>query len=100
MHTMATRYSVSALPPDHCEAGHFTIEVEWRGAGRWAVCRHRMCLGTDGEWDFESVPTERAEKWLAAHRFDLHTAMRLAREAAPGLTVNGFTVADVIGFSR
>jgi hypothetical protein len=32
--------------------------------------------------------------WLAEHRFDLDTALTLAREKAPHLKVNGWTVAD------
>lgn len=38
----------------------------------------------------------REDDWLAAHRFDLDTALKLAREAAPHVTVNGRTVADAL----
>ncbi len=91
-----TRYSVSMLPIDHREHGHFEITVEWRGDGRWAVMHMGYCLGTDGDWEYESIPSERRDEWLATHRFDLDTALRLAKEAAPKVTVNGWTVERVL----
>ncbi len=100
VHTMATVYTVSALPPDHRENGLFAVTVEWRGhydgSDKWAACRHRQCLDVNGEWDWESIPSEREDDWLATHRFDLETALRLAQQAAPNITVNGFTPADVL----
>lgn len=96
---MATEYTVNAIPDgvDEADRSLFEIKVEWRGRDRWAVTRPgRRCLGTDGEWDWESLPSERTDDWLATHRFDLDTALRLAREAAPRVTVNGWTVAQVI----
>jgi hypothetical protein len=84
------------LPPDHREHGHFEVTVEWRGDGRWAVMHMGYCLGLDGDWEYESIPSERRDEWLATHRFDLDTALRLAREAAPEVTVNGWTVERVL----
>lgn len=91
-----TRYEVSCLPPDHIDAPHFTITVEWRGGDLWAVCRFRECLGTDGEWDYEPSPSNRTDEWKNNHRFDLASALALAQAAAPKMTVNGYTVADVL----
>lgn len=91
-----TRYEVSCVPPDNIDAPHFTVAVEYRGRDLWAVVRMGECLGTDGEWDFEPRPSSREDDWLDTHRFDLDTALRLAKEVAPELTVNGFTVADVL----
>lgn len=91
-----TRYEVSVLPGDDVNYPLYVLAVEARGAGRWAVVRHRQCLGVDGEWSWESVPSEREDEWLAAHRFDLDTALRLARESAPGVIVNGMTAARVL----
>ena len=91
-----TEYAVCALPEDNVDAMHFTITVAYRGRGRWAVVRHGYCLGVDGEWDYESLPSERADEWLAAHRFDLDDALRLATEHAPKVTVNGWTVAAIL----
>ena len=92
----ATRFEVSLLPEDDINYPFYAVAVEDRGAGRWAVVRHRQCLGVDGEWSWESIPSEREDEWLAAHRFDLDTALRLAREAAPGVTVNGITAVEVL----
>lgn len=91
-----TRYEVCCLPPDHIEAPHFTITVEWRGGDLWAVCRFKECLGTDGVWDWEPSPSNRTDEWKNAHRFDLDSALALAKDAAPEMTVNGYTVADVL----
>ncbi|MFI7608754.1 hypothetical protein ACIBTV_27090 [Micromonospora sp. NPDC049366] len=98
--TRVTRYEVCGLPGDDSNSRHFTIVVEYRGEERWAVTHGRMCLGVDGTWDFESQPSERVDEWLDTHRFDLETALRLAAEQAPLLTVNGHTIADVLAAER
>jgi hypothetical protein len=95
-----TRYEVSCLPPDNTNARYFTITVEWRGGDRWAVCRLGECLGIGGDWDYESMPSNRTDSWLAAHRFDLETALRFAKVHAPRLTANGRTVADVLAKTK
>jgi hypothetical protein len=91
-----TEYAVCALPEGDINASHFTIKVAYRGDGRWAVLRHGRCLGSDGEWDYESIPSEREDEWLATHRFDEDTALRLAAEQVPHIKVNGWTVADAL----
>lgn len=91
----ATTYTVSMLPFDHIDNDTFAITVEKRSEDLWAVIHHRTCLGTDGKWDYESIPSERTDEWLATHRFDLVTALRLAREAAPKIRVNGFTAQQI-----
>ena len=90
----ATEYEVSILPEGDIRRPVFTITLQCRGEGRWAVTRHGSCLGTNGEWSRESIPSEREDAWLDAHRFDLETALRLAREAAPDVVVNGHTALD------
>ncbi|MEU8642301.1 hypothetical protein AB0C91_10325 [Streptomyces sp. NPDC048674] len=91
-----THYIVNLLPDTVPDADVFEISVEWRGDDRWAVLRHGRCLGTDGEWDYEVRPSEREDDWLAEHRFDVDTAIRLAKEKAPHVTVNGLTAADAL----
>lgn len=86
-------YEVSCVP-EGINRAHFTITVEYRGGGKWAVKRLGQCLNANGTWSWESRPSEREDEWLAAHRFDLDTALDLARAAAPLLTVNGHTVTD------
>lgn len=92
----ATRYSVCCLPEDGIDSQVFEITVEHRGNDRWAVKWHSQCLAADGTWDYEMRPSEREDEWLAEHRFDLDTALKLAKEQAPLVTVNGFTVADAL----
>lgn len=92
-----TAYTVNCLPEDDINARHFALTVEYRGDGRWAVCRSgRGCLGVDGAWDYEARPSAHEDGWIAAHRFDLDTALRLAREAAPHVEVNGITVVQAL----
>lgn len=58
------------------------------GPGGWSEgLRHYH-----GIHDYEMRPSEREDEWLAAHRFDLDTALELAKATAPNVTVNGFTV--------
>ncbi|WP_189160936.1 hypothetical protein [Sphaerisporangium melleum] len=92
----ATRYEVSCLPVDHRERRHFTLTVEYRGRGLWAVSDGFEVLGKDGTWDHEPLSSSREEDWIAAHRFDLDTALEIAKKAAPHITINGFTVEKVL----
>lgn len=91
----ATCYEVSLLPLDDINRSAYTINVEYRGRGLWAVARHHQCMNTKGEWSWESIPSEREDEWLAEHRFDLDTAQRLAKQAAPHIVVNGRTALEV-----
>lgn len=94
-----TRYDVSCLPAGHSSYHHLLVWVEWRGRDWWAVVRPGTpteCLDGRGERDFEMRPSERTDEWLADHRFDLETALRLAKDVAPKLTVNGLTAEDLL----
>lgn len=96
-----TRYDVTCLPPDHMEARHFTLTVEYRGRGLWAVLDGPFALDAAGARSHEPRPSAREDGWLAAHRFDLDTALTIATRVAPLMTVNGCTVdkilADIAG---
>lgn len=92
-----TRYEVSCLPEGHELRHSMTINVEYRGRNRYAVLnRLGEALGSDGEWDWEPRPSERDDDWIATHRFDLDTALNLAKEAAPTMRVGRFTVPDAL----
>lgn len=96
----ATEYTVSCIPEDNINSFSFGLTVRYRGGGRWAVQRgEHACLGADGTWADGVKPYDRGDDWLAAHRFDLDTALRLAKDAAPHVTVNGYTVADVLAMA-
>ncbi|HKS46333.1 MAG TPA: hypothetical protein VJT49_14730 [Amycolatopsis sp.] len=107
-----TGYEVCCLPEDHPDAVFFAIEVEYRGDGRWTVVRNSRHLGVDGKWSYgyswrdgsQEPQTdeefrearEGQDAWYQAHRFDLDTALELAKQHAPHVTVNRYSVADVI----
>lgn len=92
----ATEYTVSCLPEDDIDSQVFGITVQYRGGGRWAVIHHSSCLGADGTWEFGVKEYDRGEAWMDAHRFDLDTALALAKAAAPHIVINGHTVTDVL----
>lgn len=96
---MITEHWICALPENHDNYRHYLITVEYRGDGMWAVCSGRDCLGSDGEWEFEPSPSNRDDDWLATHRFDEQTALRLAKEQAPLMTCNGITVQEALARS-
>jgi len=46
------------------------VTIEFRGHGKWAVIRFGQCLGTDGDWHYEHLPSSRDESFLELCRFD------------------------------
>src|SRR5881628_716735 len=92
----ASRYEVSCLPLDQPERMYFTVTVEHRGSGRWAVKRDGWCYDANGERDYESIPSEIRDEWLLRFRFDLDAALELAKRIAPQIRVNRFSVADAL----
>lgn len=96
-----TEYDVSCLPIDHPERFDFTIKVSWRGPDSWAVTDGlNTCLNSTGWWDYEVRNSERDDEWRATHRFDLETALALAKQQAPLMTCNGWTVEAVLAQER
>lgn len=96
----AVEYTINCVPEDDFDAHVFEIRVQYRGNSRYAVIRHSSCLGTDGTWDQGIKEYDRGQQWLDDHRFDLDTALKLAKEQAPLVTVNGYTVADAIAMQQ
>jgi hypothetical protein len=96
VHSRITEVTVSAVSEDNINHGLYAITVQWRGGETYAVIRHRMALGTDGEWDYEPIPSDRDDEWIATHRFTYDSAYELAVRAAPQVIVNGLTVADAL----
>jgi hypothetical protein len=90
-------YTLSELPYDHPDRLLFEIKVQRRSVDGWAVLkRGTWCLGIDGTWDRERIPSNREDPWLAGHRFPLAEALERAQAAVPGLTCNGWTVARLL----
>jgi hypothetical protein len=93
-----TCYAVSLLPEDDVNYRTHAVMVMYCVDGRWAVI-HQVtdtCFGADGEWADGIKPYGRGDEWLATHRFDHETALDLAKQAAPSVTVNGITTADLL----
>lgn len=100
VHAQVTEYLVSAVPIEYGDSHHFALYVQWRGGDRWCVADAQNgatgVLNADGEWEWEPLPSERREDFLARTRFDHDTAFQMALKAAPKVTVNGYTVEDGI----
>ena len=90
-----TRYDVSAYPdPESINAHVYTITVEERSPGQWAVCWMSDCYDIDGEGCYETIPSERTDEWKARYRHDLDTALAIAKHVALTQQVNGRTAAQ------
>lgn len=88
-----TTFTVCAVPETVQDWDIFAITVDRTAPGRWAVRRRSRCLNRDGKWEHESTPSERSDDFLERCRFDLDTALEMAKAAAPTLSVNGYTAA-------
>ena len=110
VHTRATTYTVTCLPDDPYDGDAWAITVEHRGAHAWGkprpanqqwavVLRGHWNLGHDGKWALKpSSDDDGYDEWIIAHRFDLETALKVAAEQAPHVTVNGSTPADLLAW--
>lgn len=88
-----TEYRVSAAPLDDREGARFALIVRWNRTDTWMVtdgAHPPDYMGADGRWSWET-DDEHTEGWRDAYKFDLPTALRIARDAAPKVTVNGRT---------
>ncbi|MFJ8815449.1 hypothetical protein [Amycolatopsis thermoflava] len=112
----ATEYTACALPEDHPDYWAYSVRVRYHGDRQWAVGDMRGYFDVDGnksygpvwrdgsdeprtdeEWrEFEAVH----DAWRAAHRFDLDTALAVAKRVAAARTVNGRSVADTLAPRR
>lgn len=55
------------------------VYVESRGAGIWAVTSGgRSVLNSDGEWEFEPMPSSRTDEFIARTRFSFSDAWALS----------------------
>jgi hypothetical protein len=94
-----TRYRVScldALPDDDPDKSVWDITVEERSRDRWAVVHRGFCLRRDGKTAYESNPSSRTDRFKRAYRYDLDTALAIARKYAPKVTVYGMTAAQLV----
>lgn len=76
------------------------------GTYLWAVRRDGNCLGLDGHWSYEPLPSSRGDEWLALHRFPTaQAAIRALKQPRAGndgghlSSGNGPETRTDIGFS-
>lgn len=91
------QYEVSCLSENDPARRHYTLRVVHKGSEKWAVTDGPLSLGAGGEWDYERGE---GPEWLKEHRFDLATALDLARKHAPEVELNDQTVRDVLARRR
>jgi hypothetical protein len=96
-------YEVSIWPEDctGMDAAMYCCSVVYSGYGNWSVRRGSAstgapCLGADGQWHHERLPSERTKKELAEHRFSLEAALDLARQQAPQVTIKGLSAEEAL----
>lgn len=96
VYTRTTSYTVTCFAAAaHPFAYVFDVKVDETAPGRWAIRRGPACLSAMGTWEYEPIPSERDEDFLAAFRFDLRTALELAERVAPDVVINGRRAGDV-----
>lgn len=93
-------FRVTALPDDvrdHEEAIFFYLYVEYRSPGKWAVMNfgRNKALTRDGEWEWESLPSSRTDKFKKIARFPLVEALNLAQREAANIRMNRFGVTEI-----
>jgi hypothetical protein len=94
----AVSYEVTAYPFHDFERHHFTLFVNAKGAGRWAIMNRGECWNKVGKaWDYEMLPSGREDDWLSEHRYDsLEEALEDAKAIAPFITLMNWTIDQVI----
>ena len=101
--TTVTSYEVSIWPEDcsGMDSAMYCCSVVHSGYGKWSVRRGTASsdapvLGIDGQWHHENLPSDRTSEELTEHRFDVVTALGLAREMAPSVEINGLTAEEAL----
>ena len=88
--------SFSPIPLDNYNRVSWQVTVDWRGGDRFAVRRGPYCLSrSTGSWDYEHIPSERRDDWLADHRFSIDDAKAAAMRLCSSVAINGLTAAAV-----
>jgi hypothetical protein len=88
-----TSYRIALLPHEHPMRGFAAITVRLCDSGRWQVDRLGFLLDVQGRWEQAGKHTR---EWREEREFDLETAIRLARAAAPLVLVGDSTVGALL----
>lgn len=68
------------------------------GSYKWAIrdgCR--TCFSKKGEWDYESMPSNRPDDWIDTHRFDTFEEASKLAHAAAKVKIDGYLERVEIG---
>lgn len=57
------------------------ITVELRSANKWCVTNGSSVWNTDGQWEYEPLPSNRDDEFFKRTRYSLEDAFKAAREA-------------------
>jgi len=86
-------FEVCALPESDRNHRSYVISVERISAAIWLVRNGALYLDQRGQWSTGPESSETWPEWQARHGCDLAAALQRAMQAAPVLSVNGFTPA-------
>lgn len=89
-----TEYSVSMLPEDVPDASHWTIRVQYRGGGKWAVSDGFRLYDRDGRPEPEPLPSE--DDWLDRFQHSEADALALAERLARTVRVGVYRAASLM----
>jgi hypothetical protein len=95
-HFVTAVVEMSCLPESHDDCPAYTVRVAYRGNGLYAVEHMRWCYDANYQRDYNRVPDEGGEEWLARYRFNFTTALLVAQRVAHLLIVNGRTAEQLL----
>jgi len=96
-----TEFQVCAVPQELQDSEvrrYYSVYVKRRGPGSWAVTDNfNSCYDMNLVEEYESLPSERTDEFLARFRFTLPQAIEIAERLAKTLKLyNAITVDDII----
>lgn len=78
---------------------HFRVYVQWRGADKYAISRFGEVWNGE-DWEYESLPSNRTDEFIAKTRFSLDEAVAMAKDLPDKLSVNGRTYREWYAIQR
>ncbi len=60
------------------------------GTHKWAIRDGRMCFSKKGEWEHESMPSNRPDNWVDTHRFDTFGEASAMAQAAAKVKIDQY----------
>jgi hypothetical protein len=76
----AFRFPLYPEGHEYWDIAEEAVAVEWRGGDRWAVKYRLWCYDTNGEQEYESIPSSRSDEFKQRFRHTRDEAIRVATE--------------------